>query len=298
MTIQLAGCDECAELTSNGMTCPIGFVCEDVTLQAACTECTALTNTGMDCPKGLICEVAMQREGQCSELFCATGSLTGNTERTPLTLLTCNTEAEWVDTQDVTYTLAQCETPCDQCAALTNTGMTCLSGFICTPVTTNTDGQCPEATCVSGLMTAGDGRTTVTSLSCNGLTQWVDAQDTVYTKAQCETGCTCPPLTISTPPTNQPPPRGNPLGTDAQGCSILTPQCRQMDLYRLVTDNGIVTLQPPAARNTAMTCRNGKWMATINGVETVVTEQACYSDYSEFSLKTPSGTKGSSIYFL
>ncbi|KAK5985773.1 hypothetical protein GCK32_011531 [Trichostrongylus colubriformis] len=183
-------CDQCTMLTKNGMTCPTGFICEDVTVQpgqcpnvactegtmkadpgnvevtsltcdgsaqwidsqaavytaaqcvAPCNECSALLNTGMDCPKGFICEVAPKREGQCSEIFCETGSLTGNMERTQVTLLTCNTEAQWVDTQDVTYTLAQCETPCDQCPALMNTGMTCLSGFICTPVTINTDGRC------------------------------------------------------------------------------------------------------------------------------------------------------------
>ncbi|KAK5973674.1 hypothetical protein GCK32_007480 [Trichostrongylus colubriformis] len=199
-------------------------------------------------------------------------------ERTQVTLLTCNTEAQWVDTQDIMYTVAQCETPCDQCPALTNTGMTCLSGFICTPVTINTDGQCPAASCESGLMTAGDGRTTVSSLSCNGLAQWIDPQETVYTKAQCETSCTCPPLTISMAP-SQPPARGNPLGTNANGCSTLTPQCRQNDLYRLVTADGVVTLPAPAARNTQMTCVDGKWMATIDGMETVVTEQACYADY-------------------
>ncbi|VDO57869.1 unnamed protein product [Haemonchus placei] len=317
-------CDQCSALTNNGMTCPTGFVCEEVTLQAGqcpnvacttgtmkanpgnvevdsltcdgsaqwvddqetvftaaqcelpCTECTALTNTGMDCPKGFICEVATTREGQCSEIFCETGSLTGNTERTPLTLLTCNADAEWIDTQDVAYTLAQCETPCDQCPALTNTGMTCLPGFVCTPVTINNDGQCPTASCATGLMTAGDGRTTVTSLSCNGLAQWVDAEQTVYTKAQCETGCTCPPLPISPAPRLEPNSRGNPLGTDANGCSILTQQCTQNDLYRLVTDDGIVTLQPPAARNTEMKCVGGEWKATINGVETTVREQACY----------------------
>ncbi|PIO77730.1 hypothetical protein TELCIR_00142 [Teladorsagia circumcincta] len=230
-------CDQCTALTKNGMTCPPGFICEDVTLQPGqcpnvactegtmkadpgmvevtsltcdgssqwvddqaavytsahcefpCTECPAPTNTGMDCPKGFICEPAETREGQCSEVFCSTGSLTANTERTPLTLLTCSTEAEWIDTQDVPYTLAQCETPCDQCSTPTNAGMTCLSGFVCTPVTVNTDGQCPVASCESGHMTAGDGRTTVPSLSCNGLAQWVDPQATVYTKAQCETGC-------------------------------------------------------------------------------------------------------------
>ncbi|VDM71713.1 unnamed protein product [Strongylus vulgaris] len=32
-------------------------------------------------------------------------------------------------------------------------------------------------------MTAGSGRTTVTSLSCNGDQQWIDSQLTVYTSA-------------------------------------------------------------------------------------------------------------------
>ncbi|KAK6019422.1 hypothetical protein OSTOST_14943, partial [Ostertagia ostertagi] len=216
---------------------------------------------------------------QCSETFCSTGSLTGNTERTPLTILTCSTEAEWIDTEDAPYTLAQCEKPCDQCPALTNTGMTCLSGFVCTPVTINTDGQCPAASCESGHMTAGDGRTTVPSLSCNGLAEWVDPQETVYTKAQCETGCTCPPLPISQAP-SPPAARGNQLGADANGCSVLNTQCRRNDLYRLVTANGVVTLPAPAATNTPMTCVDGKWMATINGVETEVQEQACYSEYA------------------
>nr|CDJ87080.1 Protein of unknown function C6 domain containing protein [Haemonchus contortus] len=253
-----------------------GTVYTKAQCEKACTDCPALQNTGMDCPKGFVCEAPKEREGQCSETYCETGSLTGNTGRTPLTLLTCNTEAKWVDTQDVTYTVAQCETPCDQCPALTNTGMTCLSGFVCTPVTINNDGQCPTASCATGLMTAGDGRTTVTSLSCNGLAQWIDAEQTVYTKAQCETGCTCPPLPISPAPRLEPNARGNPLGVDANGCSILTQQCTQNDLYRLVTDNGIVTLQPPAARNTQMKCVGGEWKATINGVETTVREQACY----------------------
>uniref|UniRef100_A0A183GNV9 Helitron_like_N domain-containing protein n=1 Tax=Heligmosomoides polygyrus TaxID=6339 RepID=A0A183GNV9_HELPZ len=126
--------------------------------------------------------------GQCSEIYCASGTLTGNADRTSLTLLTCNTAGVWVDTQAATYTTAQCETPCDQCTSLLNTGMACLSGFRCKAVLTRSTGQCPEVYCDTGLMTAGSGRTTVTQLSCNGLSQWVDPAGAVYSIAQCETG--------------------------------------------------------------------------------------------------------------
>ncbi|EPB77891.1 hypothetical protein ANCCEY_02975 [Ancylostoma ceylanicum] len=244
--------------------------------EASCTGCTTLSNGGMTCPKGFVCEVAATREGQCTETYCPKGQLTGNAARTPLTLLTCDANAQWVDAQAATYTTAQCELPCNQCPALTNAGMTCLSGFKCTAVLTRNDGQCPEAYCDTGLMTAGSGRTTVPLLTCNGLQQWVDPQMTAYSIAQCETSCTCPPLTITTSPNRLLPSRGNALGADAQGCSTLVSRCTRNDLYRLVTANGVVTLEPPAAQNTAMTCVDGKWMATINGVETVVQEQACY----------------------
>ncbi|EYC10998.1 hypothetical protein Y032_0053g2419 [Ancylostoma ceylanicum] len=244
--------------------------------ETSCTGCTALSNGGMACPKGFVCEVAATRAGQCTETYCPKGQLTGNAARTPLTLLTCDANAQWVDAQAATYTTAQCEIPCTQCPALTNAGMPCLSGFKCTPVLTRNDGQCSEAYCDAGIMTAGSGRTTVTQLTCNGLQQWVDPQMTVYSVAQCETSCTCPPLTI-TPSPNPIPTRGNALGADAAGCSTIVTRCSRNDLYRLVTADGIVTLEPPAAQSTAMTCVGGKWMATINGVQTVVQEQACYT---------------------
>ncbi|VDK47604.1 unnamed protein product [Cylicostephanus goldi] len=126
--------------------------------EESCTECTVLTNSGMDCPKGFLCEPATRREAQCSETYCATGMLTGNVARTPLGVLTCDVNSEWLDAQSASYTVAQCEIR-----------------------------QCPESYCETGLMTAGTGRTTVTSLSCNGAQQWEDSQSTVYTVAQCET---------------------------------------------------------------------------------------------------------------
>ncbi|VDM71488.1 unnamed protein product [Strongylus vulgaris] len=45
---------------------------------------------------------------------------------------------------------------------------------------------------------------------------------------------------------------------------------------QLVTSEGVVTLEPPAGLRTEMTCVDGQWKATINGVETTVQEQACY----------------------
>ncbi|KIH60265.1 hypothetical protein ANCDUO_09491 [Ancylostoma duodenale] len=148
--------------------------------------------------------------------------------------------------------------------------MPCLSGFTCTPVLTRNDGQCPEAYCDTGLMTAGTGRTTVTMLTCNGLQQWVDPQMTVYSIAQCETSCTCPPLTI-TPSPNVIPTRGNALGADAAGCSTIVSRCSRNDIYRLVTADGVVTLEPPAAQNTAMTsCTTCNTVRTGPGVITTL----------------------------
>ncbi|WKX88525.1 hypothetical protein Q1695_008285 [Nippostrongylus brasiliensis] len=245
--------------------------------ESPCTECTALTNTGMTCPKNFVCEAPTAREGQCSESYCPTGTLTGNPERTQLTVLTCNAATKWVDAQSTVYTVAQCELPCNQCAALTNNGMTCPTAYRCTTVMTNTDGQCPQAFCPTGSLTAGTGRTTVTSLTCNGMSQWVDPMMAVYSIAQCETSCTCAALPITPSPSVLLPSRGNSLGTDASGCSTLVTQCRQGDRYRLVTSNGVVTLEPPAGRTTPMTCVAGKWMATINGAQVVVQQQACYN---------------------
>ncbi|KAK6726187.1 hypothetical protein RB195_004484 [Necator americanus] len=265
-------CDGSAQWIDAQMAVYTAAQCE-----APCTQCMALSNSGMLCPKGFICEAAIRREAQCSETYCPSGTLTGNADRTSLTVLTCNAMSQWLDAQSTSYTSAQCEIPCNQCSALTNAGMTCLPGFKCTTVSTRNDGQCPEAYCESGLMTAGAGRTTVTSLTCNGQQQWVDTQMTVYSIAQCETSCTCSTLTITPSPNRVPPTRGNDLGPlDASGCSTLATRCSMNDLYRLVTSNGVVTLQPPAARSTAMTCVAGQWMATINGVQTTVQEQACY----------------------
>lgn len=47
-------------------------------------------------------------------------------------------------------------------------------------------GQCKESFCPEGQMTGNPGRAPLTSLACNGLSQWVDAQNAVYTSAQCE----------------------------------------------------------------------------------------------------------------
>ncbi|CAJ0595742.1 unnamed protein product [Cylicocyclus nassatus] len=317
-------CDQCTELCVCGLTCPTGFVCTPVVSEAGqcpaatcpvgtmraspgnvivtsltcngeaqwvddqetvytsaqceapCTECPAISNSGMECPKGLLCKVPSTREGQCPEAYCEKGVLTGNPERTTLALLTCDENAQWVD-GSTPYTVAQCESPCDRCPALTNDGMTCLTGFRCTQVLTRNTGQCPEVYCETGLMTAGSGRTTVTSLSCDGEQQWIDSASTVYDSAQCETGCTCQPLTITASPIRLMPSRGNALSADADGCSTLGMGCRTSDIYRLVTSEGVVTLEPPAGRQTPMTCVDGQWKATINGAETTVTEQACYA---------------------
>ncbi|KHJ92818.1 hypothetical protein OESDEN_07279 [Oesophagostomum dentatum] len=241
--------------------------------ETSCTACTALSNTGMTCPKGFECEAALRREGQCSETYCPQGTMTGNPARTTVTLLTCDATAQWKDAANAAYTTAQCEIPCNTCPALTNTGMACLSGFTCTPVLTNTNGQCPQAYCGAGVMTAGPGRTTVTSLTCNGNQQWVDPQGTAYNVAQCETSCTCPELTITPSPSGPPPTRGNALGKFRE---FAIASSHPKFSFRLVTDMGVVTLEPPGARNTPMTCVDGKWKATINGVQTTVTEQACY----------------------
>ncbi|VDP21022.1 unnamed protein product [Heligmosomoides polygyrus] len=149
-----------------------------------------------------------------------------------MTLLTCNTAGAWVDTQAATYTTAQCETPCDQCTSLLNTGMACLSGFRCKAVLTRSSGQCPEVYCDTGLMTAGSGRTTVTQLSCNGLSQWVDPAGAVYSVAQCETGCTCPALPVTASPNPLYLTRGRDLEAGDDGCSTLSPGCRANDRYR------------------------------------------------------------------
>ncbi|VDP32691.1 unnamed protein product [Heligmosomoides polygyrus] len=123
--------------------------------------------------------------GQCSEIYCASGTLTGNADRTSLTMLTCSTEGSWVDTQAATYTTGQCETPCDKCTALTNTGMTCPTGFVCRAAASQS-GQCPVMTCTEGEMKVNPGNVAVTSLSCDGSAQWIDSQSAVYTAAQCE----------------------------------------------------------------------------------------------------------------
>ncbi|VDM68597.1 unnamed protein product [Strongylus vulgaris] len=78
---------------------------------------------------------------QCSETYCEKGTLTGNPERTTLSILTCDVNAQWIDGQSTPYTVAQCEIPCDRCPAITNDGMTCLTGFKCTPVLTKTSGK-------------------------------------------------------------------------------------------------------------------------------------------------------------
>ncbi|VDM68638.1 unnamed protein product, partial [Strongylus vulgaris] len=152
-----------------------------------CTNCDTLTNTGMTCPMGFLCEAPVRSEGQCSETRCNEGTLTGNLARVPLTVLTCDVNAQWIDGQSTTYTVAQCEISCVGCTPLTNQGMTCPIGFRCTQVLTRNTGQCPESYCDTGAMTAGAGRTSVTSLSCNGDQQWVDSQSTAYSVAQCET---------------------------------------------------------------------------------------------------------------
>ncbi|VDP57756.1 unnamed protein product [Heligmosomoides polygyrus] len=35
-------------------------------------------------------------------------------------------------------------------------------------------------------------------------------------------------------------------------------------------------MEPPAAQTTQMSCVSGQWITTINGVQTVVQQQACY----------------------
>ncbi|VDM81349.1 unnamed protein product [Strongylus vulgaris] len=82
---------------------------------------------------------------------------------------------------------------CDTCPALTRTGLTCPSGATCTTVSLR-NGQCKEAFCPDGLMTA-DG-VQVTFLTCNREGQWVDGAGVVYTAAQCEISCAnCAALT-------------------------------------------------------------------------------------------------------
>ncbi|CAJ0606518.1 unnamed protein product [Cylicocyclus nassatus] len=288
-------CDQCTDLTIGGMMCPVGFVCTAVVTQpgqcpvAACPEGIMRASPGEVVVPSLTCDRNAQwidnqqnvytsaqcEDSQCSETYCATGQLTGNVARTELEVLTCNANAQWIDAQSAVYTVAQCETPCDQCPALTNTGMPCPSGLMCTPVMTRNTGQCPESYCETGTMTAGPGRTTVATLSCNGNQQWVDSQSTAYATAQCEISCICAPLPITTPPPMMTV-RGNALVMRGDGCSSLGTGCRGSDLFRLVTANGVVTLEPPAGRTSDFTCLDGQWTTVINGVETTVLEQACY----------------------
>ncbi|VDM80391.1 unnamed protein product [Strongylus vulgaris] len=164
-----------------------------------CDACPALTRTGLTCPSGATCTTVSLRNGQCKEAFCPDGVMTA--DGVQVTFLTCNREGQWVDGAGVVYTAAQCEISCANCAALTNNGMPCPTGRIC-ELTAERQDVCKERFCPEGAMTGNIARTALTLLTCNEMSQWVDAQNAVYTTAQCEIPCDqCTALGVGTCPT-------------------------------------------------------------------------------------------------
>uniref|UniRef100_A0A183GWN5 TNFR-Cys domain-containing protein n=1 Tax=Heligmosomoides polygyrus TaxID=6339 RepID=A0A183GWN5_HELPZ len=161
-----------------------GKAASQIACGTPCDACTALLNDGLTCPDGHTCTTVSEREGQCSEAYCPSGIMTA--DGVEVDSLTCNGQSQWVDAGGTTYTAAQCELSCLLCTTLTNTGMACPEGLICSPPSEKEDG-CKETYCPTGTMTASSERTSVTSLTCNGKSQWVDDEKTVFTSAQCET---------------------------------------------------------------------------------------------------------------
>ncbi|VDN32464.1 unnamed protein product, partial [Cylicostephanus goldi] len=69
--------------------------------------------------------------GQCPAATCPLGTMRASPGNVTVTSLTCNGDAQWVDDQETVYTSAQCEAPCTECPAITNSGMECPKGLLC-----------------------------------------------------------------------------------------------------------------------------------------------------------------------
>ncbi|VDO96721.1 unnamed protein product [Heligmosomoides polygyrus] len=164
-----------------------GKAASQIACGTPCDACTALLNDGLTCPDGHTCTTVSEREGQCSEAYCPSGIMTA--DGVEVDSLTCNGQSQ----NSVGFEKYQLQKrlhrliflACDKCTALTNTGMSCPAGFVCTAAASQS-GQCPIMICSVGEMKANPGNVVVTSLSCDGTAQWIDSQTAVYTAAQCE----------------------------------------------------------------------------------------------------------------